>query len=127
MGQALVLVVDDDPDIRDSLEDILRADGYEAAVAGSGAEALRILSECRVGLVLLDFMMPVMDGREVVEEMRRRRIDVPVILLSAGREITRLSDELDIPALRKPFELEELLREVRRSLRHEDFKAPISG
>lgn len=122
----MILVVDDDPDIRDTIEELLRSDGLEAATAANGPEALRILGENPVGVVLLDLMMPVMNGRQVVEEMRRRAIDVPVILLSAGRDLLRVSEELALPALRKPFELEDLLHQVRSTL-VQGFKAPISG
>lgn len=129
MAQDVVLVVDDDPDIRESLEDLLRLDGFEATTAASGAEALEILGDVPVGLVLLDLMMPIMSGRQVVEEMRRRGIQVPVILLSAGRELLRAAEELSLPALCKPFDLEELLSAVRKGLLGETpaLKAPISG
>lgn len=126
MGQRTILVVDDDPDIRDTIKELLHSDGLEAATAASGPEALQILTEGSVGVVLLDLMMPVMNGAQVVEEMRRREIDVPVILLSAGRDLGRVSEELDLPALKKPFELEDLLHQVRSSL-IQDIKAPISG
>lgn len=122
----MILVVDDDPDIRDTIKELLHSDGLEAATASNGPEALRILAESSVGVVLLDLMMPDMNGRQVVEEMRRREIDVPVILLSAGRDVVRVSEELSLPALQKPFELEDLLDQVRSSL-VQGFKEPISG
>lgn len=112
----MVLVVDDDPDIRDSIEELLRSDGLRATGAANGAEALRILGEHPVGVVLLDLMMPIMDGRELVEEMRRRNIVVPVVLLSAGRELRKISKELSLPAVEKPFDLDHLLDTVRANL-----------
>lgn len=111
-----ILVVDDDPDIRDSIAELLRSDGYLARSAPNGAEALRILSETPIGAVLLDLMMPVMDGRQLVNEMRQREIDVPVILLSAGRELGKVSQELALPAVAKPFDLDDLLDTVRENL-----------
>lgn len=112
----MVLVVDDDPDIRDSIEELLRSDGLQATSAANGVEALNILSKTPIGVVLLDLMMPVMDGRQLVEEMRRREIDVPVVLLSAGRDLGRVSKELALPAVEKPFDLDDLLDAVRKNL-----------
>lgn len=111
-----VLVVDDDPDIRESIEELLRSDGLDAAVAANGEEALRVLGERRIGVILLDLMMPVMDGRQLVEEMRRRSMNVPVVLLSAGRDLRRVSQELGLPAVEKPFDLDDLLAKVRDNL-----------
>lgn len=117
MAEPTVLVVDDDPDIRESIEELLRSDGLDAAVAANGEEALRVLGQRKIDLVLLDLMMPVMDARQMVEEMRRREIDVPVVLLSAGRDLRRVSQELGLPAVEKPFDLDELLERVRENLR----------
>lgn len=114
-----VLVVDDDPDIRDSIEELLRSDGLETTGAANGAEALRLLTERPIGMVLLDLMMPVMDGKQLVEEMRRREIAVPVVLLSAGRELRKVAAELNLPAVEKPFDLDELLDKVRAALPEE--------
>ena len=111
-----VLVVDDDPDIRESIEELLRSDGLEAIVAAHGEEALRILEQRPIQVILLDLMMPVMDGRQMVEEMRRRGIEVPVVLLSAGRDLRRVAQELSLPAVEKPFDLDELLEKVREHL-----------
>lgn len=112
----MVLVVDDDPDIRYSIEELLRSDGLQATGAANGAEALRILAEAPIGVVLLDLMMPIMDGRQLVKEMRRREIHVPVVLLSAGRELEKVSSELSLPAVEKPFDLDHLLDTVRANL-----------
>ena len=111
-----VLIVDDDPDIRDSIEELLRSDGLPSATAANGEEALRALAAGPVGVILLDLMMPVMDGRQLVEEMRRRKLDVPVILLSAGRDLRKVAAELSLPAIEKPFDLDDLLAKVRDAL-----------
>jgi two-component system response regulator MprA len=111
-----VLVVDDDPDIRESIEELLRSDGLDATSAANGEEALRALAARPVDAVLLDLMMPVMDGRQFVEELRRRGVPVPVVLLSAGRDLRRVSAELALPAVEKPFDLDVLLAQVHRSL-----------
>lgn len=111
-----VLVVDDDPDIRESIEELLRSDGLDTASASNGEEALRVLEERSIGVILLDLMMPVMDGRQMVEEMRRRQLEVPVVLLSAGRDLRRVAQELGLPAIEKPFDLDDLLDNVHESL-----------
>ncbi|WP_373045029.1 response regulator [Vulgatibacter sp.] len=115
-AEPTVLVVDDDPDIRESIEELLRSDGLDAAVAANGEEALRVIAQRPIQVILLDLMMPVMDGRQMVEEMRRRNIDIPVVLLSAGRDLRRVSQELGLPAVEKPFDLDELLGRVRENL-----------
>ena len=115
-AEPTVLVVDDDPDIRESIEELLRSDGLDAAVAANGEEALRVLGQRAIHVILLDLMMPVMDGRQMVEEMRKRDIRVPVVLLSAGRDLRRVSQDLGLPAVEKPFDLDELLARVRENL-----------
>lgn len=111
-----VLIVDDDPDIRDSIEELLGSDGIPSSTAANGEEALRSLEGGPIGVILLDLMMPVMDGRQLVEEMRRRKLDVPVILLSAGRDLRRVAAELNLPAIEKPFDLDDLLTKVHDAL-----------
>ncbi len=111
-----VLVVEDEGDIREAIVEILLGDEIDAVGAPDGEEALRILEERPIGLVLLDLMMPGMHGSEVVEEIRRRGIDVPIVLLSAGRDLRRIAGELGLPAVEKPFDLDHLLSTVHAGL-----------
>ncbi|HWV39504.1 MAG TPA: response regulator [Vulgatibacter sp.] len=113
---ATVLVVDDEGDIRDAIVEILLGDEIDAMGAASGEDALRILSERPVGLVVLDLMMPGMDGREVVSALRERGYDTPVVLISAGRDLKRVAAELGLPAIEKPFDLDHLLAMVHENL-----------
>ncbi len=115
-----VLIVDDDPDIRDSIQEVLAASDIPSLGAMDGQDALRKLEAQPVGLVLLDLMMPVMDGRQLVLELRRRKIDVPIVLLSAGNELKRIAAELELPAVPKPFELDDLLAVIQRHRRPPD-------
>jgi CheY-like chemotaxis protein len=106
-----LLVVDDELSILEALEDVLATEGYEVLTAHNGAEGLKRLGEALPDLVLLDLMMPVMDGREMLRRMREdpRLKDIPVIIMSAGR----ISDEERRAAcatLPKPFDLDNLLR-----------------
>lgn len=78
-----LLVVDDDPDCRRALSDLLTADGYHVACAAGGREALRLISSKRPDCVILDYAMPEVTGFEVLRTLRESGNDVPVVLLSA--------------------------------------------
>jgi CheY-like chemotaxis protein len=117
----VILVVDDDPDILEALSEILEAEGFEIWRARNGKEALERLEPEPPQLILLDLMMPVMDGWEFAQRMRQKPpavASVPLIVLSADRNVG--SKALDIGAvghLAKPFELNDLLEMVRRALK----------
>ena len=80
-----ILVVDDEKDIRDLLEIYLRNDGYDVIKASCGAEALDIVSNEKVDLVILDIMMPGIDGMEVCKAVRKK-LNIPIMMLSAKSE-----------------------------------------
>ncbi|MET8757630.1 response regulator transcription factor [Lentzea sp. NPDC004782] len=113
-----LLVVDDDPDVRDSLRRSLEFEGYEVTTAADGAEALRLLTG--VDLAILDLMMPVLDGSEACRRMRAAGERLPVLMLTArdalGDKVTGLDAGAD-DYLVKPFALEELLARVRALLK----------
>jgi CheY-like chemotaxis protein len=115
-----ILVVDDDPAIRRVVADILEMSDYMVRMASNGAEALAEVKNWPPAMVLLDLMMPVMDGWEF---LRRCRGDhacgaVPVAVMSAARDAGAISDELGASAfLPKPFELDDVLRIVSRFAR----------
>ncbi len=105
-----LLIVDDELAIVEALQDILSVEGYDVATAFNGAEGLHRMAEAKPDLVLLDLMMPVMDGREMLRRMREDGglRDIPVVVMSAGR----ISDEERRSSARflaKPFELDVLL------------------
>jgi|SRR5579864_5415440 len=107
-----VLVVDDDPIIRDMMIDILEAEGYAVASARNGLDALKLLHGDERYLVFLDVMMPGMDGREVCERLdsdpqaRRRHAIILMSALDRLDEVTTSKVEGIIP---KPFVVEDLL------------------
>lgn len=110
-----VLVVDDDPTLRDMVVDILDFEGYEVETARNGREALEKLRGAEGYLILLDLMMPVMDGREFCERLntvpyeRNKHI---VVLMSAMNKSTEF-DSLCIDALLpKPFMVDDILRVI---------------
>ncbi|MGO8992509.1 MAG: response regulator [Polyangiaceae bacterium] len=80
---ATVLIVDDDSDIRFTLRQILRDEGFRVLQARDGLEALERIAEEEPDLVLLDLVMPVVDGWEVLRTLRRCRADLPIVILSA--------------------------------------------
>ncbi|MGW4894151.1 response regulator transcription factor [Kitasatospora sp. NPDC004240] len=117
---ARLLVVDDEPALRDALESSLAFEGYEVATATDGHEALEAVERDRPDLVLLDIMMPRMDGLTAVRRMRSRGDTVPVLMLTARDAVGDRVTGLDVGAddyLAKPFELDELLARVRALLR----------
>lgn len=111
-----VLVVDDDPAVRDALDRALRINGYEVTLSNDGVDALNQLNRDEPDVVVLDVMMPKMDGLEVCRRMRARGNATPVLMLTAQSEVSQRVEGLDAGAddyLPKPFSLEELLARLR--------------
>jgi CheY-like chemotaxis protein len=112
-----VLVVDDDRDIRETLQELIEDEGFPAVVAKNGADALARMRERRPCLVILDLFMPVMDGAE----FRRQQLadaalaDVPVVVVSAAASLDeRVASMRPDGYLEKPLRLERLLEIVAR-------------
>ena len=115
-----ILIVDDDSAILEPLE-ILLALRYEVTLATNGEEALDRLSAEPVDLIILDMLMPIMDGEEVMQELRRRRMGVPVIITSAHSELLASAQSLGASdSIRKPFTGDTLEKKIGRILGHED-------
>ncbi len=115
-----ILVVDDERPVRDALDRALRLEGYEVDLAGDGQEALLSLARRSADAVVLDVLMPVMDGLETCRALRRREDRTPVLMLTARHEVSDRVAGLDAGAddyLVKPFALEELLARLRALLR----------
>jgi signal transduction histidine kinase len=117
---ARILVVDDNADMRQHLRRLLEHAGWSVAEAGNGREALDHLEAHAVDLALVDVMMPVMDGREMVRRLRARGSDLPVVMVSAraGEEavVAGLDEGVD-DYLVKPFATRELVSRIRTHLR----------
>jgi len=114
-----VLIVDDEPRILSMMRRVLEADGYGVTMAGDGASALEILRSEPIDLVILDVMMPNMDGFEVCRLARRESV-VPILMLTARDASTDKVTGLDCGAddyVVKPFETDELMARVRALLR----------
>lgn len=117
---ASILVVDDEPAVRDALEASLSFEGYAVSTATDGLAALAELERHHLELVLLDVLMPRLDGLTTCRRLRARGDTVPVLMLTArdtvGDRVTGLDAGAD-DYLVKPFELDELLARVRALLR----------
>ena len=115
-----ILVVDDEPAVRDALERALRLEGHDVLLAADGQEALGTLDVRAPDAVVLDVLMPRVDGLELCRRMRRRGDRTPVLMLTARDTVSDRVAGLDAGAddyLIKPFALEELLARVRALLR----------
>jgi two-component system, OmpR family, response regulator MprA len=117
-----ILVVDDERAVRESLQRALELEGYEIELAADGREALARLEngEPQTDAVILDVLMPVIDGLEVCRRLRRSGNRVPVLMLTARDEIENRVAGLDAGAddyVPKPFALEELVARIRALLR----------
>ncbi|HYJ70230.1 MAG TPA: response regulator transcription factor [Nocardioidaceae bacterium] len=115
-----ILVVDDDRAVRDSLRRSLEYNGYTVDVAADGAEALARTPLINPDAIVMDVMMPRLDGLEATRALRGAGNDVPILVLTARDAVADRVDGLDAGAddyLTKPFALEELLARLRALLR----------
>ena len=115
-----LLLVEDDAELRRTLADVLRLEGYDVLTAASRAEGLALLAHAAPDLVLLDLGLPDGDGRELLAALRRRQT-LPLIVISARQAEREKIDLLDAGAadyLVKPFSVAELLARLRVALRH---------
>ncbi len=114
MNAPLVLVVDDDADILEAICDILEVEGYRVARARHGGEALTRVEAERPALILLDLMMPVMDGITFARALRTRPAvsDVPIVVISADGNPARAASIGALGYLAKPFDVDALLAQV---------------
>ena len=121
-----ILVVDDDPNLLVVLAEQLRADGYEVATARDGVEAMRRLDHAWPDLLVIDMMMPRMDGLTLAREVKGRA-DLPIIVLTAidtGDNKADLLDEVAEDYVTKPYHYPELRARINRVLRRLGDKVP---
>ncbi len=119
----LVLVAEDDRHVREALARILRFEGYEVVTVNDGAAALEAIDEHSPDAIVLDVMMPLVDGFSVCRRLRARNDHTPVLMLTARDEVRDRVVGLDAGAddyLPKPFALDELLARIRALLRRAD-------
>lgn len=107
-----VMIVDDDEDIRGTLEELLETEGYSVVTAGNGQEALDLLRGVRPGIIFLDLSMPIMSGREFREAQLAdpALAAIPVVVMTAADRVAEKTEGMQIDEiLAKPFKLQRLL------------------
>ncbi len=122
---ARVLVVDDDQALSEMLGIVLRAEGYEPSFCDDGAKAFSIFKESKPDLVLLDLMLPGLDGIEVCKQIRDESV-VPIVMLTARGDTLDVVQGLESGAddyIIKPFKPKELIARIKARLRKEDYKS----
>ena len=118
-----ILIVEDEAGIVRFLERGLAAHGYQPLSAGNGEDGVRMAEDEAVDLVLLDIMLPGLDGQEVLKRIRARRPELPILMLTARDNLQNKVSALDAGAddyLTKPFAFEELLARIRALTRRSD-------
>ena len=127
MSEARLLLVDDDPAHLNALAERLTSDGFDVSRAGSGSEALTRLDEAWPDLVILDLMMPEMDGQTLARKIKERA-DIPILVLSA---VVAVDSKADLIAhfaedyVTKPYDYAELVARIRRVLRRLQDQIPV--
>ncbi len=125
-----ILVVDDDQAVRESLRRSLSFNGYDVDLAADGVQALHLLGERRPDALVLDVMMPRLDGLQTCRRLRAAGDDLPVLMLTARETVSDRVAGLEAGAddyLPKPFALEELLARLRALLRRTRTTADSTG
>ncbi|MEU8898907.1 response regulator transcription factor [Nocardia sp. NPDC048505] len=120
MTAPTVLVVEDDPNVRSTLDQLLRFEGYQVLQAADGSAALAILESRQPDLAVVDVVMPELDGLSLCRLLRRRGDRLPILVLTARHQVGDRVAGLDAGAddyLAKPFDVEELLARLRALLR----------
>ena len=123
-----ILIVDDDPELLDQLRTSLERKLYRVETALDGEEALNKIFEVSYDLVLLDIMLPRLDGLTVLKEIRQAKLNIPVLMLTARSDVEDRVKGLDYGAddyLSKPFSMAELLARIRAILRRDGKRDPI--
>jgi two-component system response regulator AtoC len=123
-----VLVIDDDPGVRDYLETLVTRRGYEVVAVAGGEDALSRLDDIAPDLVTLDVVLPGMDGLETLKRLKQRLDDVPVVMLSGHGQARTIVEAMKLGAtdfLRKPFEAEELDLAIQKALEKRALKAEV--
>lgn len=116
MREPDVLIIDDDPDMLETMQLVLGCDGHPCRTASNGVEALEKVAAARPGVVLLDMLMPIMNGWDTAHELRQRYgRTVPIIVVTAAENARARAAEVDADGvLAKPFDIDELRRLVER-------------
>jgi two-component system nitrogen regulation response regulator GlnG len=125
-----ILVVDDLKEIRWLLSNIMKQAGYTPVEAGTGEEALRAIGQQPPSAILLDLRMPGAEGMEVLKELKKQNLDIPVIIITAYGELRSAVEAVKLGAydyLTKPFDNEDVLLTVKRAIEEHSMKEEIAN
>ncbi|WP_287127339.1 response regulator transcription factor [Desulfobacter sp.] len=123
-----ILIVDDDTGLLDQLKTALKRKNYGVDIAENGEQALDKIFDVSYDLVLLDIMLPRMDGLSVLKEVRKAGMDMPILMLTARSDVQDKVKGLDHGAddyLAKPFSMAELMARIRAMLRRKGNRTPL--
>ena len=126
--QFRVMVIDDDPGVRDYMEALVSRQGYAVFAAADGEQALAMLEQARPDLITLDVVLPGMDGLETLDHLKQRLPGVPVVMLSGHGQARNIVEAMRRGAsdfLRKPFEVEELELAFQKALEKRALKQEV--
>ncbi|MFA5141568.1 MAG: response regulator [Candidatus Woesearchaeota archaeon] len=116
----LILVVDDEPDIREAVKDVLKDSGFEVQTANDGKDCLTKLKKCEPSLILLDVLMPGLTTREIVEKINKSHPLLPIILLTVVKlsEATKMKifDGNISDYIEKPFDNQDLVKRIKKAM-----------
>ncbi|HET9200911.1 MAG TPA: response regulator [Dehalococcoidia bacterium] len=115
--EAEVMAVEDDDRIRKLIRTVLEGEGYEVVSASNGGDALRLLDEAKPQVILLDMMMPGLDGWAFLRAIREQGVKTPVVLVSAISDLPAEARRLGADSLPKPFAVEDLIAKVEKHVR----------
>ena len=120
-----ILIVEDNVDLNESLKEILELNGYNVEVAFDGEEGLELAKIVEPDVIILDIMLPKIDGYQVCQILRQKGINTPILMLTAKDSLSDKVKGLDLGAddyLPKPFEIEELLARIRALIRRNSYQ-----
>jgi DNA-binding response OmpR family regulator len=119
-GKMLIITCDDERDIRESVRDVLTDDGFEVITAWDGRDLLNKLKTVKPDLILLDVIMPGLITKDILLEMHKRKLHIPIILLTVVRlaeQSKQIIGNSVVDYIEKPFENKDLVKRVRKALR----------
>jgi DNA-binding response OmpR family regulator len=116
---ARAIIVEDDVDLRETLRRALAREGFQVCLAGDGQEALSLIAKRPFDVAIIDLVLPGMGGMRVLEEMRRRGLSLPAVIITAYGDRISYNRALELGAsdfLAKPLKLVEVYRAVRKAM-----------
>src|SRR5678815_4317938 len=125
-----IVVIEDDPAILHGLEASLRSESYDVLTAGDGEDGYRLVQDAQPDLVILDLMLPKMNGYEICGQIRRRGLATPILMLTAQDQESNRVQGFEAGAddyVTKPFSVRELLGRVRAILRRSEGRSDLAN